>query len=489
MTFISLEFALFFLIVVIVYLTIPHRWRWSLLVIASYVFCATWNVHFALILAVSTVGNFVAGKAIDHAQEDRKRKRYLLLGIVFNLVLLFVFKYFNFFVESLTSAAALLNIHYVPTLVRVILPVGISYYTFQELAYLLDIYRKRLKPEPNLGIYAAFVAFFPHLTAGPIARAGHLLPQFYQRVTFEPARVVEGLRLILWGLFSKVVVADNLGVFVDRVYNQPRAYGGFALSVATFFFAIQIYCDFAGYSGIAIGTARILGFRLMDNFRQPYFAQSFQEFWQRWHISLSTWIRDYLFFPLTRSLLRSRAGRFPRFIQLIVSVFVMGLVGLWHGASWSLLAWGVLHGIFLGIEGFLRRQTPGWRPRFKLSGHSLRLIRIIITFVAVSWTWIFFRASSFTDAWYITTHLSLTALHPLQELIAAFGPNILRDFGVIGILIGAIIGADALNETWGISQALDRMPAWSRWALYYALLACVFWLGFWGKADFLYFQF
>jgi D-alanyl-lipoteichoic acid acyltransferase DltB (MBOAT superfamily) len=240
---------------------------------------------------------------------------------------------------------------------------------------------------------------------------------------------------------------------------------------------------------MAIGMARILGFRLMDNFRQPYLSLSFQEFWQRWHISLSTWIRDYLFFPLTRGLLRSSAGRFPQAIQFLGYLMVMGLVGLWHGASWSLLVWGLLHGAFLGIEGLLRRYSPRWPARIRVHLHGVGLLRYVTTFLAVAWAWIFFRANNFSDAWYIATHVTLIATHPLQELIAAFGPSVVRDFAVLGVLIVAVLSADILNERWGINTLLDGMPTWRRWALYYVVLGSIVWLGLWGKADFLYFQF
>jgi alginate O-acetyltransferase complex protein AlgI len=484
MSFVSPEFAVFFAIVACLFFLIPHRLRWLLLFIASYVFYMSWNIMFVLVLLLSTLCNYVAGIAVSRADTERRGNIYLTLGIVANLLILGVFKYFNFFSESLQSVLKLVNVQYSAAHLNVLLPAGISFYTFMGIAYLIDVHRRRTQPEQHAGIFALFLGFFPHVISGPIDRAPKLLPQFRQVICFDEARTVEGMRLILWGAFKKLVIADRLAIYVNQVYDHPQSYGGLTLGIATVFFAFQIYCDFSGYSDMAIGLARVLGFRLMDNFKQPYLSRSFTEFWQRWHISLSTWIRDYLYYPFARKAIQIGRGLSPRMIQLLVSVVVMALIGLWHGPSWSFVVWGTLHGAYLGVEAWLRpQQSKQADSRFSA------LAKTAITFALVCVAWVFFRANTLGDAVYILTHLTSFQGSPLADLVSPFGANARIQFVLALVLIGIAIAADILDQRVGINAVLSGSPSWVRWTVYYAVTVCVLLLGVWGAQEFIYFRF
>src|SRR5690606_11316178 len=298
MSFTSPEFVLFFAAYFAVYFVLPHRWRWAWILVASYFFYAYGHGEYLWIILLTTTVDYTVARLIHRTKNPRSRKLLLLVSITLNLSILFAFKYFDFFNNSLAAISQQLELPYAVGGLSLALPVGISFYTFQSMAYTIDVYRRKIPAENHAGVFAALVAFFPQLVAGPIERAPHMLPQYRQRFRFNEERTVEGMRRILWGFFKKIVIADRLAIYVNGVYNSPYEYSGFPLIVATLFFAFQIYCDFSAYSDIAIGTARIMGFDLMENFRQPYFARSIREFWARWHISLSTWFRDYLYIPL-----------------------------------------------------------------------------------------------------------------------------------------------------------------------------------------------
>ncbi len=297
MLFNSLEFVIFFPVVTLLYFLLPHRFRWLHLLAASCVFYMFFIPAYILILAFTIVIDYFAGILIENAR-GKSRKIFLATSLAANIGVLFVFKYYNFFSENLAQIASLLNVEYALPALSILLPVGLSFHTFQAMSYTIEVYRGNQKAERHFGIYALYVMFYPQLVAGPIERPQSLIHQFYERHDFDSNRVSNGLKLMLWGLFKKIVVADNLAVFVDAVYNQPRAWDGVNLIIATIFFAFQIYCDFSGYSDIAIGAAEVMGFKLMTNFNRPYHSKSISEFWKRWHISLSTWFRDYLYIPL-----------------------------------------------------------------------------------------------------------------------------------------------------------------------------------------------
>ena len=362
MLFNSIDFLLFFPLVTAIYFLLPHRVRWVWLLIASYYFYMSWNVKYALLIVLSTLTTYAAGLLIRRAEaisDARRRVRWKKLWVFFgfavNLSILFFFKYFNFFLDNLSAALALAGLAFKRPAFDVVLPVGISFYTFQALSYTVDIYRGEVEPERNPFRYALFVSFFPQLVAGPIERSRNLMGQLYERHDFDPDRVRDGLLLMLWGMLEKIVVADRLALLVDYVYDNYAQLPGAAVALATVFFAFQIYCDFAGYSHIAIGAAQVMGFTLMENFRRPYLAQSAAEFWRRWHISLGTWFREYLYIPLGGN----RVSKPRLFFNLLV---VWAATGIWHGASWNFLIWGLYFAVLLILEkaflGKLLQKLP-----------------------------------------------------------------------------------------------------------------------------------
>ena len=471
MTFTSPEFVIFFAVFVPLYFILPQRFRWMLLLAASYFFYAYGSGIYVLLIITTTLIDYTAARLMGRTTDSRRRKLYLAASLSANLGTLFIFKYFNFFNQSLSSV-----LDYPANPLNVILPIGISFYTFQSMAYTIDVYRGLVEPETHLGLFATFVAFFPQLVAGPIERAKHMLPQFHRRVSFDPVRTVEGLRLILWGAFKKIVIADRLAIYVNTVYNAPGNYSGPPLIIATIFFAFQIYGDFSAYSDIAIGTAKILGFDLMLNFRQPYFAQSVRDFWARWHISLSTWFRDYLYIPLG-------GNRVPFARNLLNLMIVFVVSGLWHGASWTFVIWGALHGLYIVAENVLEHVGI----TFKLPA----LVKIVITFALVTFAWIFFRANSFSDALYIVAHLFAFNEQSLTDPFASglLGAHV--EFALSCILIVLLIGVDVLIERSGFDNLLKVRPIYVRWVAYYAAGAAVIFSGLYGTGAqiFIYFRF
>ena len=340
MLFNSLEFIIFFPIVVAAYFALNPKYRWILLLLASYYFYMCWNYKYIVLIMFSTVVDYCSGILMYRTNKTGLRKLLLLASLTTNLGLLFFFKYFNFFGETVNYFFERFNIFAEVPAYSFLLPVGISFYTFQTLSYTIDIYRKKQTPEYHFGRFALFVSFFPQLVAGPIERSVNLIPQFRQDFKFDYERVRDGILFMVWGFFKKVVIADRLAEYVNLVYNNPTESEGFQNIIATFFFSIQIYCDFSGYSDIAIGAALILGYRLMTNFRRPYFALNIREFWQRWHISLSTWFRDYVYISLGGN----RVVKWRWFYNLFITFLVSGL---WHGANWTFVIWGALHGFYL----------------------------------------------------------------------------------------------------------------------------------------------
>ena len=394
MIFNSLEFFTFYIIVFWLYWFVfqnSQKLQNVLLLIASYVFYAWWDWRFLSLILFSSLLDFAIGKLMAKADSPTKRK-YLLFGsLVSNLGLLGFFKYYNFFAKSFGEAMASLGFECSDITLHIVLPVGISFYTFQTLSYTIDIYRNKITPAKGIVSFLTFVSFFPQLVAGPIERAKHLLPQFEKPRSFSYTAARSGSGLILLGLFKKIVVADGLAQIVDVVYASPHDYTGLPLVIATFFFAFQIYCDFSGYSDIAIGTSRLLGFDLMTNFKQPYFSRSLTEFWRRWHISLSTWFRDYVYIPLGGN----KIGSFLSYRNLFITFLISGL---WHGANWTFVIWGALHGGVLIIEKALKNVLPKPSLIAQLGG-------VILTFTIVSAGWVFFRSDSLSDALYIFNYM------------------------------------------------------------------------------------
>lgn len=400
MLFNSIEFFLFSLVVFPTYFILPKKLRWILLLATSLFFYGFWKVEYLGLIFISAITDFFCARKMSETSDNKKRKLLLWLSLFVNLGVLGVFKYFNFFldtIDDITGNPAGFSS------VNLILPMGISFYTFQTLAYTIDVYRKEIVPERNFGIFSLYVTFFPQLVAGPIERASHLLPQLRTGHSFSTDRFVFGFRLVLWGLFKKVVVADRLSTFVNPVYAASDSYNGLILLIATVFFAIQIYCDFSGYSDMAIGLARILGVDLMRNFRTPYFSESIGEFWSRWHISLSTWFRDYVYIPLGGN----RVGR----LRWNVNIFIVFLVsGLWHGANWTFVAWGALHGCYLVIENLSKPLFHKWSAIA-----IVRPLRVLVCFTLVLIGWVFFRASDIKNAIFILNEIASMSILEMKD--------------------------------------------------------------------------
>lgn len=494
MSFISPEYILFCVLFFPIYFVLPHRMRWLWLLITSYAFYAYGHAEYLWIIVLTTAVDYVVGRLIDATDDPRRRKLLLATSLTLNLGVLFVFKYFNFFNDSLSAIFQQTGTPYHISAFTLALPVGISFYTFQSMAYTIDVYRRKIPAERHAGIFATFVAFFPQLVAGPIERAPHMLPQYRIKARFDAARTVEGLQRILWGFFKKVVIADRLAIYVNAVYNTPEQYSGIPLIVATVFFAFQIYCDFSAYTDIAIGTARIMGFNLMENFRQPYFARSIREFWARWHISLSTWFRDYLYIPL--------GGNRVPFPRQLLNLFIIFLVsGLWHGASWTFVIWGALHGVYTVAQAIwerMRKPTqsvpvmPTEAPTPPPQRVWLAPLQIALTFAAVCFAWIFFRANSFSDATYIVSHLFVFG-QP-GGLTDPFSQGLLGkqiEFVIAIALIGLLMLVDALDGRYGLNHLFRASPTALRWAIYYGVGAAIIFSGLYGSGaqEFIYFQF
>ena len=488
MLFNSIEFLVFFPLVTVLYFALPHRFRWIHLLLASCIFYCAFIPVYIFILFFTILIDYFAGIWIESASGER-RKLFLTLSIVANVGVLAVFKYYNFFIDNMDEVLQSLHLNTHFPLLSIILPIGLSFHTFQAMSYTIEVYRGNYRAERHLGIYALYVMFYPQLVAGPIERPQNLLPQVREKHYFQYERVTSGLKLMMWGMFKKVVIADRLAVFVNEVYGKPTTFQGLPLIVATIFFAIQIYCDFSGYSDIAIGAARVMGFKLMQNFNRPYFSKTIAEFWQRWHISLSTWFRDYLYISIGGN----RVSK-PRLYFNLLFVFLVS--GFWHGANWTFVVWGALHGIYL-IIGL---TTRSWRAKFnELTGlvrspELLKVIDIGITFSMVTFAWIFFRASTIQDAGYILSHLFASG-HSLKGAIDLYGPQSVlawfhkKDILIIVLSIGLMECVHFIQRRQSPVALLSRRPIWFRWAVYYALIMIIVTFGSFEKTQFIYFQF
>jgi alginate O-acetyltransferase complex protein AlgI len=491
----SVDFLIFFPFVTFLYFIIPHKFRWIWLLISSYFFYMCWNPKYAILMGTSTLITYLSGLLIENANEisDEKKsiqlkKLWVFISFTSNLGILFVFKYFNFLTENFMIALSWLNISIVAPAFDFLLPVGISFYTFQALSYTMDVYRKDIKAEKNLGKYALFVSFFPQLVAGPIEKSKDLLHQFNEKHSFDYDRAKSGLSLMLWGFFQKIFIADRLAVLVNTVYNDPKGYKGFEIVIATVFFAFQIYCDFSSYSDIARGSAEVMGFRLTKNFEQPYFSKSIKEFWRRWHITLGSWFRDYLYIPLGGS----RCSRARTYFNVMV-VFLTS--GLWHGAAMNFVIWGGLHGIYQVLGDVFKpaKEKVIKTYNIKTDVLSYKLFQILATFVLVNFAWIFFRASTFLDAktlisnmmyfnpWIFTNgSIYKLGLDPKDFLLAILG-------------ISIVIVINTLQTTRSLRIRVYRQNTVFRWALYLTAIVVILMFGIYGPGysaqQFIYFQF
>ena len=475
MLFSSFQFALFFAVVVLLCFLTPNRWRWAVLLVASYFFYMSWRWQYAFLLAWQTVVNYACGLLISRSQRIGVRKVWLWVAITGSLGALFFFKYLGFATDI---ASALLGLFGPGRSISaaVVLPVGISFYTFQALSYTIDVYRRHVDPEPHLGRVALYVAFFPQLVAGPIERATHLLGQFRRETHFDADRLASGMHLIVWGLFKKVVIADRLAWYVNAVYGEPQALSAASLLLATYFFAFQIYCDFSGYSDIAIGAARILGYDIMQNFRLPYLATSIPDFWRRWHISLSSWFRDYVYFPLGGS----RVSR-QRWVLNILVVFLLS--GLWHGAGWTFVAWGAIHGAFYLVTGRLSPLLRRLRERLRIPASIWAVLAMLATFHVVLLAWVFFRASSLSEAALIIGRIFTH--HGTGLYAGASQFTTVLSLGLVLLLLFAEIMQSRRTTASALPEGLQSLLR-AAWMLVLVFSIAIFGIG---SREFVYFQF
>lgn len=483
MLFNSPEFAIFFPVATLLYFLTPPRLRWLTLLAASCVFYMAFIPIYIMILFGLILIDYMAGLLIERAR-GLARRRLLWVSLVSNIGVLSVFKYYNFWIENIGGIFRLFGSSPPLPMLFIVLPIGLSFHTFQAMAYTIEVYRGHVRAERHLGLFALYIMFYPQLVAGPIERPQNLLAQIRERHERErreidPLRVVSGLKLMAWGLFKKVVISDRLAIVVNPVYQSPTMYHGPALMVASFFFAWQIYCDFSGYSDIAVGAAEVMGFRLMTNFRRPYLARSVRDFWRRWHISLSSWFRDYVYVPLG-----GRRVEAPRWFANLMITFVLS--GLWHGAHWRFVVWGALNGLYVVMSIITADLRQRVRHSFGLD-RSPRLLNVLQTggtFVLITITWVFFRASNLGDATFVLRHmldfqgagLREMSVSPIQLWIAA-----------------ALLLALALFERYQASDdprvALLGAPPWLRWSVYYGLVMIIIGLGVFDRTPFIYFQF
>ena len=475
----SWQFALFFPIVFGLYWWLPHKFRVYLLLIASYWFYMSWNVKYVVLILFTTIISYLAAIFLERYPAKSARKVILALTLVACLGVLFVFKYFNFFMEALADLSNMFYFPIHPMTLKLLLPVGISFYTFQTLGYVIDVYRGTVKAERNFWVYATFISFFPQLVAGPIERTNNLLPQIKAPHEFRYEQASYGIKLMTWGFIKKLCVADVFAVYVDRVFGSVYDFKGFALLLAVGFFTLQIYCDFSGYSDIARGCSKMLGIELMENFRSPYFSGSIREFWSRWHISLSTWFRDYVYIPLGGN----RCGKVRHNVNLMLTFIVSGL---WHGANWTFLVWGMVHGLGQAAENaFLRRE--GEAKGF------VRALRTAGTFVFVMLAWVFFRAGSLNEAVYVLGNLT-AGISSLKNYLFVEGVNIIDfhpfDLLSVSIPVLALVLWDWLSVKYdAITFITCRKSCAVRYVIYFGLLTLLILLRATEKTDFVYFQF
>lgn len=494
MLFNSVDFLIFFPIVVFIYFIIPKKTRFIWLLITSYYFYMCWNVKYVLLLMLSTITTWLAGLIID-ACKQTLGKKCAVAGCVFvNLGILVFFKYLDFLYDICNRILSAFHMQIAEKSFDILLPVGISFYTFQALGYIIDVYRGRVRPEGNILRYALFVSFFPQLVAGPIERSENLLQQVREvdkKQIWNYENVTDGLILMVWGLFVKMVISDRAAILVNTVFDNFYMYGTVSLVAGAIGFALQIYCDFMGYSVIAMGAARVMGFQLMENFNTPYFASSISDFWKRWHISLSTWFQDYVYIPLGGS--RCSKGR--KYFNLMVT---MGISGLWHGASWSFVVWGILHGLYQVVGDATKRirQSAYARWKVKTESFSFQLAQMVSTFLLVDFAWIFFRAGSIG-----------LALDYCKRIFTRWDPWSLfngeiytlgldrMEFNILVMSLMVLFLTELLRyfKKESITDFLKKQCIWFRWSVVILLIVAILVYGIYGikfeSSQFIYFQF
>jgi len=482
MLFNSIDFAIFLPIVFVLYWFITNKnlkLQNSLIVVSSFVFYGWWDWRFLILMVASASVDYIVGILLAKQENIRKRKLLLLCSILVNLGILAFFKYFNFFAENFVDAFSILGKRFNTISLQIILPVGISFYTFQALSYTIDVYRKKLEPTKSIIHFFAFISFFPQLVAGPIERATNLLPQFYKKRTFDYDLAVNGLKQILWGLFKKMVIADNCAEYANQIFNHSSDYSGSTLVLGALFFTFQIYCDFSGYSDIAIGTARLFGFSIMRNFAFPYFSRDIAEFWRRWHISLSTWFRDYLYIPLGGS----KGGAWFKVRNTLI-IFVVS--GFWHGANWTFIVWGVLNAIYFLPLLLLNKNriNLGIIAQGKYLPNLKEFIQMSLTFGMIVFAWIFFRANNLEHAFAYISGICSKSIFSIPSFPGSENSTSLI-FLMILFLIIEWLGRE---QQYAIAKLGLNWAKPVRWTVYYSLIFAIFYFG--GKEQqFIYFQF
>ncbi len=496
MLFNSVHFLIFFPVVTVLYFLAPHRVRWLLLLAASVYFYMVFKPVYILILVFTILVDYAAGRLIEGG--GSRRRMWLIASILANTGSLAFFKYYNFLNDPLRRLFGTVQLHDPIPFLNIILPIGLSFHVFQSLSYTIEVYRRHQVAERHLGIFALYVMFYPQLVAGPIERPQHLLHQFREHHVFEYDRVLAGLQLMLWGMIKKVMIADRLAPFVNEVYDHPVDYRALSYIVATIFFAFQIYCDFSGYSDIALGAAQVMGFKLMTNFNRPYFSHSIAEFWKRWHISLSTWFRDYLYISMGGNRVSPPRWYFNLFFTFLVS-------GLWHGANWTYLIWGAINGVYLILEILVRKALHPFHRWNRFASERASLLRpfqVVLTFALSCFAWIFFRAKTISEATAIVRGIFGLHNHLWSDLVTAIHnlsfahTYIFMQQGefeskLAVAVIGLLLLVDFTQErTRGLRARINAQPAWARWALYYAAVFSLIFFGALSRSQqFIYFQF
>ena len=477
MLFNSLSYAIFLPLVFIIYWLLPHKYRWILLFIASYYFYMSWNAKYVFLIFFTTFISYLAAILIEKYQH--KKKLILSLSIIICIGILVFFKYLNFFFEIINEILNLINIQNNKIILNILLPVGISFYTFQTLSYVIDVYRGNIKAEKHFGYYATFVSFFPQLVAGPIERPENLLPQLKKEKQFDYNNAILGLKIMAYGFFKKIVVADNLAFYVDKVYNNLPYYQGFSLLLAAIFFSIEIYCDFSGYSDIAKGSAYLLNIELMDNFKAPYFSTNIKEFWSKWHISLSSWFKDYIYIPLGGN----RCSKIKHYSNLFITFLISGL---WHGANITFVIWGGLNGLLQIFEDVFNIK------KIKNVYSPLWFIKVIITFTIMTLTWIFFRAQNINEAIYVFNNMFIGIDNFKNYIVSGLYSFDVTPLNLIIHLIIYLVPLtiiDCLSVKYNVIELINKKPTIVRYSLYFGLVILVLLLHYLGEVNFIYFQF
>jgi alginate O-acetyltransferase complex protein AlgI len=518
MNFLSSEFFLFMCVVFFAFYLTPFKFRWFVLLAGSLFFYGYLNPYYLILLIIPTVIVYVIALRFEpqsSSPEDTgntNKKKWLIVGITAAIMGLVIYKYTDFLGSSVYGMFKLFNSDITYTPFNWLLPIGISFYTFKLLSYLVDVYNEKLKPERHLGYFALYVSFFPQILAGPIERATNFIPELKKNVSFDIDRILDGLKLVAWGAFKKLVIADQLTPAVDRVYNNVKAFEGPDLLAASIFFSIQIYCDFSGYSDMAIGLARVFGFKSMDNFKAPYFSRNVRKFWNRWHISLSTWLRDYLFLPITYAVFRRVKSHKPLKMKIDTFGYIIGmsitmfLGGLWHGADWTFVLWGMIHAVFLVGSYTTKKIRKRFTKRIGLKKfpNFHRRLSTFITFCMVSFAWIFFRANSIEDAFYVCSHLHVGTfdfitdivgklvsqfnIGPLKTMIVSYGFS-LYNFFFLSAAVVAMMVLERNQDKQDFWVTIKAKPVFVRFVYYYLLVMAILLFAKTDGGSFIYFQF